>query len=251
MVYEYPEEFARFYDVIYDQVRDTVDHKYFLDRILAANGPVLEVGVGTGRLFTDALSQGADIYGLDVSHSMIDVLRNKIEAKQHKRISIQSITDFSYLSGFDLIIAPFRVFMHLLDKKEQLEALNNVYRHLNPEGIFIFDIFVPDLNQLINGIDNLTDFEGEYEDGKKLKRTVSTQPDLINQLIHIHFQLEWDENETTQKADWHVPLRFFFRYELEHLLERSFFTKFSIKGDFKGNKLDKHAKEFVVHCQKE
>jgi len=59
--FQYPDVFARFYDVIYDQIRSETDHDYFLKKILAAKGPVLEVGVGTGRFFIEALSKGADI----------------------------------------------------------------------------------------------------------------------------------------------------------------------------------------------
>ena len=114
MICKYPESFARFYDTIYHQVRDSTDHSYFLEKMTQTKGKVLEVGVGTGRLFTDALKQGADIYGLDISESMLNVLYSKLPQKDHKRLSLQNITDFSYDFKFDLIMAPFRVIMHLL-----------------------------------------------------------------------------------------------------------------------------------------
>jgi len=250
MIYEYPKNFARFYDVIYHQMRDGIDHEFFLNAISQTGGKVLEVGVGTGRFFTDALNRGADIYGIDISQSMIEVLKGKLDTTQHHRVSLQSIVDFRFDFRFDLIIAPFRVLMHVLEKDEQLQALNNVYRHLNPGGKFIFDTFVPDLNQLIKGFDNFKDFEGEYEPGRQLKRFVSTQPDLINQIINIHFHLEWDEDGTIRQGDWRVPLRFFFRYELEHLIERSDFEQYRILGDFLGNELNATSKEFIVICQK-
>jgi len=250
VIYEYPHNFARFYDVIYHQMRDGVDHEFFLNAINQTGGKVLEVGVGTGRFFTDALNRGADIYGIDVSQSMIEVLKSKLAAAQHHRVSLQSIVDFRFDFRFDLIIAPFRVLMHVLEKSKQLAALNNVYRHLNPGGKFIFDTFVPDLKQLTKGFDNFKDFEGEYEPGKQLKRFVSTKPDLINQVINIHFHLEWAENNAIRHEDWRVPLRFFFRYELEHLIERSEFEQYRILGDFLGNELSETSKEFIVICQK-
>ena len=250
MNFGYPDPFARFYDVIYERLRNDVDHAFFLDRIKKAEGKVLEIGVGTGRFFTDALNSGADIYGLDISPSMINILKKKLTGDQAYRISLQNITDFSYDFAFDLIIAPFRVMMHLIDKEEQIQALNNVHRHLIPGGTFIFDAFVPDLDQLIRGLDNYTDFEGEYEPGKKLKRTVSTRPALIDQLINVSFHLEWDEEEGSKSEDWSLPLRFYFRYELEHLVERSDFKRYDIYGNYQGNKLCKESKEFILVCQK-
>jgi len=250
VVYEYPKNFARFYDVIYHHQRDGVDHEFFLNAIGQTKGKVLEIGVGTGRFFTDALNHGADIYGIDVSESMIEVLIGKLDAAQHYRINLQSIVNFKFDFRFDLIIAPFRIFMHVLEKDEQLKALNNIYRHLNPGGKFIFDTFVPDLKQLIKGFENFKDFEGEYEPGKQLKRFVSTEPDLINQIINIHFHLEWAEDNTVRHDDWRVPLRYFFRYELEHLVERSEFEQYQIRGDFRGNELNATSKEFIMICQK-
>ena len=250
MSMEYPESMARFYDLIYHKHRDGVDIDFFLNEIRSSKGRILEIGVGTGRLFTNALQQGSDVYGLDISPSMIRVLLTKLEKDQHHRISRQNIIDFSYDFKFDLIIAPFRVMMHLFEKNEQIRALDNVYDHLVTGGRFIFDAFVPDLKQLLEGVDNWTDFEGEYEEGRKIKRTVSTVPSLIDQTIDVHFRLEWDEGDEVKQDDWRVPLRFFFRYELEHMVERSEFSIYKILGDYHGNVLGPDSREFVVVCQK-
>ncbi len=246
----YPDNFARFYDLIYHQMRDSADAEFYLGEIRQTKGRVLEIGTGTGRFFVNALKQGADIYGLDISSSMVNLLLKKLDKKQHYRISIQNIIDFKHDYKFDLIIAPFRVFMHLLEKDYHIEALNNVYRHLKPGGRFIFDVFVPDLSQLINGIHDQTDFEGEYEPGNRIKRTVSTKPDLLNQLINIDFLLEWDDGKKVRKEHWKTPLRYFFRFELEHLIERSYFKKYKILGDFLGNDLNQESREFIIVCRK-
>lgn len=250
MIYKYPEYFARFYDTIYHSIRDEVDNDYWLKQVIAAEGRVLEAGVGTGRLFMNSLEKGADAFGLDISENMLNILYRKLSPDQHFRITQQNIVDFKYDFSFGLVIAPFRVMMHVIEKEDQIAALNNVYKHLEPGGKFIFDTFVPDLNQLIKGFDNFLQFEGEYEPGKKVRRYVSTKPDLINQLINIDFHLEWEEKNEILHEDWAVPMRFYFRYELEHLIERSDFSRYSIYGDFMGSELNKDSKEFVVVCQK-
>lgn len=245
----YPDFFARFYDVIYHQVRDGVDNRFYLDRIKETGGRILEIGSGTGRLLTEALAGGADIYGIDISPAMIEVLRSKLPPEHRNRISLQSIVDFRS-AGCDLIIAPFRVFMHLTEITEQIKALNNVCSHLNPGGRFIFDVFNPDLKPLISGLNNITDFEGEYEPGKMLRRFTSTRPDLINQIINITFRMEWNDGVTVHSSVWETPLRYFFRFELEHLLERSEFAGYNIAGDFDGGELTNDSKEFIVTCFK-
>jgi len=246
----YPEYFARFYDVIYHKVRDGVDNKFYLEKIKNTKGKILEVGTGTGRLLIEALQNGADIYGIDISPAMIDILKAKLSTEQKSRISLQNIVDFRMNTKFDLIIAPFRVFMHLTEKDDQMNALNNVYRNLRTGGKFIFDVFIPDLKPLITGLENVVDFEGEFEHGNRIKRTTSTKPDLINQIINITFRMEWNEGNSNYHSEWNTPLRYFFRFELEHLIERSKFKTYRINGDFSGNDLSNNSKEFIIVCQK-
>jgi len=246
----YPKSLARFYDLIYHQLRDDTDLNFFKNEAVRTNGKVLEVGVGTGRLFTNALKNETDIYGIDVSESMLNVLYDKLDRKEHYRVSLQDMIDFKFDFRFDLIVAPFRVIMHITDKSDQLKAINNVYKHLNKGGRFIFDTFIPDLKALLNGMKDVTDFEGEYEPGKKVRRIVSTTPDLLNQIINVRFLMEWDENGRKESEEWLTPMRYYFRFEMEHLVERSKFVKYKILGDYKGNGLNRDSKEFIVVCEK-
>lgn len=250
MEFGYPDNFARFYDLIYHKMRDSADADFFQNEACRAKGKVLEIGVGTGRHFMNAMERGADIYGIDISESMLNQLYDKLNRNEHYRVSRQNMIDFRFDLKFSLIMAPFRVIMHIPDKSDQLQAINNVYDHLEKDGRFIFDTFVPDLKQLINGLKNVTDFEGEYEPGKKVRRIVSTDPDLLNQLIHVTFRMEWEEEGKLEHDDWTTPMRYFFRYELEHLVERSKFRKYRIMGDYKGSELNNDSREFIVVCQK-
>ncbi len=249
-LHEYPSFFSRFYDVIYQDLRNQVDHQYFLEQIRKCNGKVLEIGVGTGRLFIDAWQQGNDIYGIDISESMLEVLREKLPSSDHYRVSNQNMTDFSFHFKFDLIVAPFRVFMHVLEKENQLLALNHIYRYLKRGGRLIVDAFVPDLYLLLEPLTRFKDFDGEYKSGQQLKRFVSTSPELLRQLIHVTFDLEWQDGESLKKERWQVPLRYFFRYELEHLLDRSEFSSYHIYGDYQGGELDESSSEFLVECHR-
>jgi ubiquinone/menaquinone biosynthesis C-methylase UbiE len=248
--HDYPEYFARFYDVIYNTTRQKTDHDFFMKKILAAKGPVLEVGCGTGRFFVEALKKGVDIYGIDSSSHMIDVLKSKIKTSDHHRVSVQNLTDLYHDLKFDLIIAPFRVMSHMLTVEDQQTAINKIYAHLNPWGNFIFDLYIPDPKVLANGINNVTDFEGEYEPGKKLKRITSAKSDITTQLNDISMKFIWDENGKKVEKTWDMQLRFMFRYEIEHLIARSKLKLIGIYGGYDERVLDQSCTDFVVICQK-
>lgn len=248
---EYPDYFARFYDLIYDKLRTSVDYDYYLKKILECKGSILEVGVGTGRVFIDALNQGADIYGIDVSKSMIDVLRSKIPDENHNRVFVKDARDFNLGVKFDLIVAPFRTFSHFIDTDDQLKVLNNVYSHLNPDGKFIFDVFIPDMDLMNEDKNNVLDFEGEYSVSNTFKRLFSMSTDFVNQIINTRFSFEWKEGKDYFKKEWETQLRYFYRFELENLVRLSKLRMVNIYGDFNEGSLRNDSKDYIVACKKD
>jgi SAM-dependent methyltransferase len=249
-IFEYPDYVARFYDVIYHQLRSGADTKYFLNKISKTRGRILEVGVGTGRFFTEALRAGADIYGIDISKSMTDILKTKIDASEHFRVQTGDACTMKFSDRFQLIIAPFRVFSHLINVSDQMKFLNNIWKHLEKDGRFIFDLFVPDPGLLYKGMEKVMDFEGEYEPGKKLRRITSSLPDIVSQIMDITMKFEWEENNQWLSGEWNLKFRFFFRFELEHIIRLSKLRLENIYGDFNEGSLNKDSKEFIIICSR-
>ncbi len=247
---DYPDYFARFYDIIYDHIRSGVDLEYYLKKISATKGPVLEIGVGTGRLFTAAIQSNADIYGIDISRSMLDILLTKLDPEHHHRISLQDAVDFSFDRKFDLIIAPFRVYSHLIKVEDQLKALNNAAKHLSDKGILIFDLYIPDPGMIASGLSGVKDFEGEYEPGRTFSRTVSMKADIVHQISDITMTMRWMELDKEREEDFNFKFRFYFRYEVEHLVARSELSLECMYGDFCENDISSGSKEMVVVCKK-
>jgi len=249
--YCYNEAISRFYDPVYDKLEFLEPaRKFYHDEILSVKGPVLEAGVGTGRIFLPALNEGADIYGVDVSENMLNYLKMKLTDKQQFRISIGDIRTFKPDRKYDLIISPFRVFQHLLTIEDQLNALHNIYDSLNDGGRYIFDVFYPDIKRLINDVDDILEFEGEIENGNVLKRFVSVRNDTVKQIINVTFRFEWNENNNQYKDEFYSPMRYFFRYELENLVGRTKFNLEKFYGSFECKDFGLNPKEQILILRK-
>ena len=152
---------------------------------------------------------------------------------------------------FALILAPFRVFSHVIDVEDQIRFLNRVHEHLEPGGRFIFDLlYVPDLGILRNGIHDQVDFDDEYEKGKRLVRIISSNSDMASQTSNVRMKLKWDENGQKREAEWNFLMRFFFRYELEHLIRLSNLKLEAVYGDYVENPVHKDSKDFVLVCSR-
>jgi hypothetical protein len=63
-------------------------------------------------------------------------------------------------------------------------------------------------------------------------------------------KLTWDEDDIQRTDTWDVPMRYFFRYELEHVVCRSRFTLSHIYGDYEEHELSNESKDFIVVCER-
>jgi len=248
----YPDFIARFYDAVYAKVRDGVDNDYYLAEMAAARGPVLEIGVGTGRLFAEALRRGVNAYGVDVSPDMVERCREKLPRGEQARVSVADAVSLRLDRRFALVAAPFRVLSHVAAVADQILLLDNVHAHLVPSGRFLFDLYVPNPRLLADGLPETCDFDGEHAPGRRLRRYVSSAPaDLARQTNHVRMSFVWDEEDGEHRGDWEFEMRFFFRFEIEHLVARSKLCLEAIHGDFEGTPLDASSREFVVACRRE
>jgi SAM-dependent methyltransferase len=247
----YPDFVARFYDTVYAQVRDGVDNDYYRDAVAAAGGPVLEIGVGTGRLLVAAFRRGVDVYGIDLSPAMVDRCRQKLPSDEKERVWVADATRLRAPRRYVLVVAPFRVLSHVHALADQIRLLDAVYEALLPGGTFIFDLYVPNLKLLLGGLPETCDFDGEHAPGKRLRRFVSSAPaDLARQTNHVRMSFVWDDEDGEHRGDWEFDMRFFFRYELEHLVARSRLELIALHGDFLGGALTADSREFVVVCRR-
>jgi len=237
---------VRFYDVVYDNMTSLTDKHFYIGKMVNAGGPVLEIGCGTGRLFTKALEKGADVYGIDQSELMLSKLKEKIEEKEHYRVGHADAREYVSDKKYKLIIAPFRVFQHIYSVADQIKFLENVKINLAEGGTFIFDVFNPDLNYIIKGSEESLQFSGEYSPGKAIRRYHEIKPDILNQIQHVTFRFEWDEDNEIKQAEFYTPMRYYFRFELEHLVARSGLRLKNIYGDENESPLTAERKSFIV-----
>ena len=249
-MHEYSKTISRFYDPIYEKLRSPVDREFYLERIAEAKGPVLEVGVGTGRIFYEALERGADIYGIDLSENMLEILKEKLPGGDRARVMQGDMTDFDLGKKYKLIIVPFRIFQHLLTTEEQLKALKCIKEHLDDDGKLIFDVFIPNLKRITESVRGRLEAEVEYEPGKEVQRFLDSEPDNINQVIDITFTFKWKDNGTEKSEKDNFPFRYYFRYELEHMLYRAGLNILHMYGDFDKGELTKDSTDFVIVCSK-
>ncbi len=235
---------------LYDQVvpyRDRPDVEFFVDFAQESGGPVLEVGCGTGRVLIPTARAGIPITGLDLSEHMLEVCRQKLkdeprEVQDQVTLIQGDMRDFSLGKTFSLVTTPFRPFQHLLTVEDQISCLTSIRRHLEPGGALILDIFNPSLEALT--ADNLGEEIGREpefttpEGIKVLRFNKTVSRDLVSQIIRVELVYYLTHPDGQKERLVHAfPLRYLFRFEVEHLLSRCGFEVEDIYADYQKNPL--------------
>ena len=123
----------------------TEDIPWYVGLAIDSGGPVLEIGVGSGRIAVPTALAGVRLVGVDSSPVMLDLACAR--AAPHA-VPIELIEAdmraLPELGRFRLITAPFRVFLHLPDDGSRLAVLCSLRERLRPRGLLAFDVFHPD-----------------------------------------------------------------------------------------------------------
>jgi SAM-dependent methyltransferase len=243
--YEYT---ARFYDAAYgEQSALRADAAFYRDLAVECGGPVLELGCGTGRALLPIAERGIECAGVDLSPAMLEQFKRKPGAAAIK-LSCAQMESFAFGGKrFRLIFSAFRAFQHLDTVAQQLACLTRVRAHLAPGGAFAFDVFNPKLeNMAQDSSPEALDLSFVY-DGHPVNRFVSITRDRVAQLIHLTMRYVEEAGAGPAKETTVLfSMRWFWRFELEHLLHRAGFTDVVIYGDFDRSPVTRNSPAFVV-----
>ncbi len=138
----YGDAFADVYDDWYRGVSD-VEATVDLLAGLAGDGPVLELGVGTGRLAIPLAATGVEVVGVDTSESMLDRLREADPGRTVEAVLGDMVTGLPERT-FTLAFVAYNTIFNLTDRDAQQACFDAVAARLEPGGRFAVEAFVPE-----------------------------------------------------------------------------------------------------------
>jgi SAM-dependent methyltransferase len=250
---------AELYDLV-PQYAGRGDLEFYVNVGRQAGGNVLELGCGTGRVLIPIAAAGIEVVGLDLSAHMLAKCRQKLAAQpedvQRRVRLVQSrMTEFSLGETFGAIIIPFRPFQHLVSVADQLACLQCVNAHLRMGGILAFDLFQVDLRKIsIPGPTEETEDLPEFSlpNGRRMRRcnrfVASHRAEQYNEVEIIYYIT--DKSGKMERLVQGFPFRYFFRYEVEHLLVRTGFQIGEIYGNFDKSPLADNSPEMIFVARK-
>jgi SAM-dependent methyltransferase len=225
------------------------DIPFYLAQARAAEGPVLELGCGTGRLTIPLAKAGIPMTGLDISEPMLQEARAKAAAAGVDVTWVEAdCREFSLGKKFKLILFPYHSIQHL-HEMESLEALFKcVKKHLDKGGVFFVNAFNPSLKLLTR------DTSRRYPVARYLDPSGSGE-------VIIEENNVYDDERQLNKITWYstigprrvqrtdeLLLRCFFPQEFDALLQYNGFKILKKHGNFDGKAFGSCDPEQIVVC---
>ncbi|HET9143882.1 class I SAM-dependent methyltransferase [Actinophytocola sp.] len=208
---------------IYDQMHSAWEPTPTVRTIaeLAAGGPVLELGVGTGRVALPLARTGLRVVGVDISAAMLTKLREKDPESTVETIQ-GDFLDLPVAEKFSVIFV-VNSLLQLSDPADQLTCLRQIRDHLEPDGVLAMEeanpaVFTHDglnlfhmshdqLHLLASAYDPMTQhYRAQHvilTDGSvrlnpiSLRLTTTHEFDLMAQLAGLRLQERWGNWERT------------------------------------------------------
>jgi SAM-dependent methyltransferase len=242
---------ARLYDWEHDAFRADADLYAQLAR--RSGGPVLELACGSGRVLAPLLEAGLEAVGVDRSEAMLDRARVRLDRFSRRICLVQA--DIS--SNFDarlpehpygLVVLALDTLGLLADSVQQHKLLCALRRRLGVDGMLALDlVHVAPLFDEPQGVAVLQAAGDDVEIGASVMKWMVRRIRPATQQIELLsiYDLTWPDGQT-QRLTEPLVLRYFSRFELEHVLVHAGLEVEAMYGDYELGEFGDESPRLIV-----
>jgi len=252
--------YAPFYDWENAQTLDRRDVGFWRSMAMRANGPILELGCGTGRVTLPVARVGARTVGIDRSEEMLSYARRRARRAKLRNLSfvrgdIRSLPFLSSEAGapkrgrFDLVIAPYGILQSLVRESDLKAALEAVAGVLSRDGVFALDL-VPDLPAWKEYRDQVR-FRGQRRGSRsRITLVESVRQDRRRGLTIFDQQYVERRGREKLTSNFSLTFRTVSVPQMIRRLEHAGFRVGAVLGDYHGKPWDPRADVWLVLAHK-
>jgi ubiquinone/menaquinone biosynthesis C-methylase UbiE len=202
--------FAKFYDAVMGK-REGVAAEIL--GLIRQHNPeaktLLELAAGTGQNLVN-LSKDYEVSGLDLSEGMLAVAQGKLPESTFYH---QNMVDFKISQKFDVILSLFDSVNHLLNFEDWRRMFENVKRHLNDNGVFIFDVnTLEKLQRAVNDKPLIKEL-----DAGRMEMTVHQEENGV-----VNWKVKFQQKDSLDTQEENIREKAFPTEEIKRTLEEMF-----------------------------
>jgi SAM-dependent methyltransferase len=241
---------AKFYDLFGSKN----DLEFYKELALQSGKKALELGVGTGRVAIYLAKAGITVVGIDNSVHMLRVAREKLikETETIRRRVIlkrEDMRNFKLRQLFSFIYIPASTFDHNITVEDQKRTLSCVYKHLEKNGTFAFDLeqVTPNMPQSSWWIDRK-----KIDNRRMVVRSIFTRRNMAKHTCSLDlFYDVYKNGKLLERYHEYGEVAIIFKDQIIKLLVENGFKVESIYGDFDKSKHRSDSSRIVIVTRKE
>ena len=234
-----------------ENINDAAFYKKLIDEV---DGAVLEIMCGSGRVLIPLLRQNIDIDGLDCSNEMLASCREQVLNEDlNCNLYEQYAHEMKLPRKYKTIILSYSSFALIVDRNQAFATLSKIYQHLEDGGQLLLDMAIPWLSnkeQADAGIWKLSR-KGFLSDNRLVHISKASEYNLLEQLEYSQIKYEvYQHGKLVDALVDEIQCRYYGKYELQLLLEKSGFCKIRTYGDFQYKEATKEDEVVTFRCFK-
>jgi ubiquinone/menaquinone biosynthesis C-methylase UbiE len=243
------DDYAAYYDWENAQTVGRRDIAFWNRMAAEVDGPILELGCGTGRVAIPVARAGATVVGIDRSASMLARGRMKVRrARLASRVKLIR-GDIRHLpfpdQSFGLVMAPYGILQSLLDERLLADTLNDVLRVLSRNGTFGLEL-VADLPAW-EEYSNHVSLRGERgPNGKPIALVESVKQDRRKHITRFEQEFVEGRGKSATRKKFSLAFRTLSVPQMVQRLEQAGFAVSSLLGDYQGGPWDLRADVWII-----
>jgi SAM-dependent methyltransferase len=253
MQQSFSQVYSHYYDLIYkgkDYLKEVLQVIKLIKLYHSDAKTILNVGCGTGNHDIEFASKGYEITGIDSSRHMLNEAVRKVKAQGLAiRFLNKDICRDSINGTYDVVLSLFHVVSYLTKEEELKLAFANIYKILEPSGLFIFDFwYAPGI------LNNLPEQRTKLiEDGDVyIERRSFPEINFDSNIVEVKFTLgvkKSTSEEIEMSSEVH-KVRYFFLEEIEEVLKTTGFKVIGTGSDYRMAGFKKEDRYATVIAQK-
>jgi ubiquinone/menaquinone biosynthesis C-methylase UbiE len=247
------DDYAPFYDWENARTLQRRDVAFWQRLATAQNGPVLELGCGTGRIAVPVARAGARIVGIDRSEEMLARARRRVKRGQLSgRLSLVRgdirALPFGARTKFSAVLAAYGILQSLTRERDLQSTFASVAGVLKRGGLFAIDV-VPDLPKW-DEYRNRISLTGRHGRHTTLTLVETVRQDRARRLTIFDQEYRTRTGGERQVHRFSLTFRTLSVPQLTRRLDHAGFRVLSILGDYQGGPWDPRADVWVILAKK-
>ena len=240
------DEYAPFYDWENARTLGRRDVAFWQRVAAEADGEVLELGCGTGRITLPLIRHDVDVVGVDRSAAMLDRLRRRARSVKIARADIRALP---FKPGrFDMVLAPYGILQSLIRERDLSDTLASVARVLKRGGVFGIDL-VPDVPNW-REYENRVQLRGRMAGGARVTLVETVRQDRRRHLTTFLQRYQVRRGGRTATHRFELTFRTLSVRQMAARLGRAGFTVQNVLGDYRGRPWDARADVWIILAKK-